>query len=237
MKPGWKLPEVPTLDHQVLAINLFNAIHGNHRWLHTGMASPHFTFFPFSIKFSAFMGWRYRGLCNLLFIFLLVAQMAARGEFFYGLAFVGPHPWCPTKIGWSRHKHPLEWLSIRSSGACLSILTGLEPWELVPYTHFAQPWVGFFYHTNIKTQSGWIHIFQRPEMHRIHHEYENTPTITRRYSLVGYAFWRHLSEPQRVQIDLWIWHEKELKLAEMLKFRDVHKGLKYYFKIINPNTL
>lgn len=30
----------------------------------------------------------------------------------------------------------------------------------------------FFYHTNIKTPQWVGYIFQRPEMHRIHHEYE-----------------------------------------------------------------
>ena len=30
----------------------------------------------------------------------------------------------------------------------------------------------FFYHTNIKTPQGVGYIFQRPEMQRIHHEYE-----------------------------------------------------------------
>lgn len=30
----------------------------------------------------------------------------------------------------------------------------------------------FFYHTNVKTPQWVGYIFQRPEMHRIHHEYE-----------------------------------------------------------------
>lgn len=36
------------------------------------------------------------------------------------------------------------------------------------YTAFGE----FFYHTNVKIQQWFGYIFQRPEMHRIHHEYE-----------------------------------------------------------------
>ena len=35
----------------------------------------------------------------------------------------------------------------------------------------------FFYHTNVKTPKWVGYIFQKPEMHRIHHEYEKHTNI------------------------------------------------------------
>jgi sterol desaturase/sphingolipid hydroxylase (fatty acid hydroxylase superfamily) len=80
----------------------------------------------------------------------------------------------------------------------------------------------FFYHTNIKTPK-WIgYIFQRPEMHRIHHEYEKH---TSNYGDI--VWWDMLFgtyvNPQNFNTSCGFDTEKELKLIQMLKFKDVHK--------------
>ncbi|HEX3572940.1 MAG TPA: sterol desaturase family protein, partial [Acidobacteriaceae bacterium] len=71
----------------------------------------------------------------------------------------------------SFYKHPLEMIVNSLIGSILvySVL-GLSLQGGVIYT--ACTALGeFFYHTNVKTPR-WIgYIFQRPEMHRIHHEY------------------------------------------------------------------
>ena len=80
----------------------------------------------------------------------------------------------------------------------------------------------FFYHTNIKTPK-WIgYIFQRPEMHRIHHEYE------KHKSNYGDIVWLDMlfgtyENPKEFKKTCGFDNEKEQRLTDMFKFKDVHK--------------
>ena len=80
----------------------------------------------------------------------------------------------------------------------------------------------FFYHTNVKTPQ-WIgYIFQRPEMHRIHHEYDK---YTNNYGDI--VWWDMLfgtyENPKEFKANCGFDNEKEQRLLDMLKFKDVHK--------------
>lgn len=80
----------------------------------------------------------------------------------------------------------------------------------------------FFYYTNVKKPQ-WIgYIFQRPEMHRIHHEYEKH---TNNYGDI--VWWDMLfgtyENPKEFNSTCDFDTEKELRLKDMLQFKDVHK--------------
>ena len=80
----------------------------------------------------------------------------------------------------------------------------------------------FFYHTNIKTPR-WIgYIFQRPEMHRIHHEFNQ-----HKNNYGDIVWWDMLfgtyDNPQKWNKTCGFIPEKEEQLLNMLAYKDVHK--------------
>jgi sterol desaturase/sphingolipid hydroxylase (fatty acid hydroxylase superfamily) len=80
----------------------------------------------------------------------------------------------------------------------------------------------FFYHTNVKTRR-WIgFFFQRPEMHRIHHQYNrhknNYGDITWWDMLFG-----TYENPKEWKSTCGFDDEKEQKLIPMLAYKDVHQ--------------
>lgn len=100
------------------------------------------------------------------------------------------------------------WLSVED-GATYTLFTALGE---------------FFYHTNSKTPQ-WIgYIFQCPEMHIIHHEY-NKHT----YNYGDIVWWDMLfgtySNPKKFESTCGFHPDKEEKLLDMLKFKDVHKKI------------
>jgi len=80
----------------------------------------------------------------------------------------------------------------------------------------------FFYHTNVRTPR-WIgYVFQRPEMHRIHHEY------ARHQNNYGDIVWWDMlfgtyENPAEFDSSCGFDNEKEQRLFAMLKLTDVHK--------------
>jgi sterol desaturase/sphingolipid hydroxylase (fatty acid hydroxylase superfamily) len=80
----------------------------------------------------------------------------------------------------------------------------------------------FFYHTNVKTPR-WIgYFFQRPEMHRIHHEYAR-----HRNNYGDIVWWDMLfgtyENPAEFKSRCGFDDEKEQRLLAMLRLADVHK--------------
>lgn len=80
----------------------------------------------------------------------------------------------------------------------------------------------FFYHTNLKIPQWVGYIFQRPEMHHIYHEYEK---YTNNYGDV--VWWDMLfgtyENPKKLNSTCGFDTEKELRLKDILRFKDVHK--------------
>lgn len=80
----------------------------------------------------------------------------------------------------------------------------------------------FFYHTNIRTPRWVGFIFQRPEMHRIHHQYNrhknNYGDITWWDMLFG-----TYENPKEWKHCCGFDDAKEQKLVSMLTYKDVHK--------------
>jgi sterol desaturase/sphingolipid hydroxylase (fatty acid hydroxylase superfamily) len=80
----------------------------------------------------------------------------------------------------------------------------------------------FFYHTSVRTPRwiGWF--FQRPEMHRVHHQYGR-----HRNNYGDIVWWDWLfgtyENPARFDDRCGFDPEKEERLPEMLAWRDVHR--------------
>lgn len=122
----------------------------------------------------------------------------------------------------SFYKHPQEMIfnSILGSIIVYSIL-GLSLEAGAIYTLFTA--LGeFFYHTNIKTPQ-WIgYFFQRPEMHRIHHQYNYHKNNYGDFALWDMMFGTY-ENPKTWSGRCGFDEPRELKLKEMLLLKDVHK--------------
>ncbi|MGZ3655580.1 MAG: sterol desaturase family protein [Bdellovibrionota bacterium] len=122
----------------------------------------------------------------------------------------------------SFYKHPEEMVvnSILGSIIVYSIL-GLTLKAGAIYTFFTA--IGeFFYHTNIKTPRWVGFVFQRPEMHRIHHQHDR-----HKNNYGDFTWWDMLFGTYENPKD-WVHtcgfdDEKEQRLGEMLLWKDVHR--------------
>ncbi|RCS57124.1 sterol desaturase family protein [Parvibium lacunae] len=123
----------------------------------------------------------------------------------------------------SFYKHPGEMVANSIIGSLLVYtLLGLNLEAAAVYT--ACTALGeFFYHTNIRTPQ-WIgYIFQRPEMHRIHHEYG------RHKNNYGDIVWWDMlfgtyENPTQWDGACGFDDEKEQALIAMLTYQDVHQA-------------
>lgn len=226
--PGWKLPDVPTWTIRVLAINFVQLII---------VVVAGFTWEKWLAAYSVFH------LSDALGNVPGVGTSVAGGVIAYVIAtfvFYWWHRWRHTvdflwthfhqihhspqrlEIITSFYKHPLE-MTVNSIIGSLLVYTllGLSAEAGAIYT-LCTALGEFFYHTNVKTPQ-WIgYIFQRPEMHRIHHEYEKH---TSNYGDI--VWWDMLfgtyQNPKEFTSTCGFDQEKELRLRDMLRFRDVHK--------------
>jgi sterol desaturase/sphingolipid hydroxylase (fatty acid hydroxylase superfamily) len=122
----------------------------------------------------------------------------------------------------SFYKHPGEMIvnSIIGSLLVYTVL-GLTIEAGIIYT--ACTAIGeFFYHTNIKTPRWVGYIFQRPEMHRVHHEFNQ-----HKNNYGDIVWWDMLfgtyDNPKKWNKTCGFIPEKEERLLNMLAYKDVHK--------------
>jgi sterol desaturase/sphingolipid hydroxylase (fatty acid hydroxylase superfamily) len=220
--PGWPLPRVQTWPIRVLLVNacqlgivLLAGVTWE-RWLSAWSVfhlSHHATpavggLLAYFIATFVFYWWhRWRHESNLLWrLFHQIHHSPQRLE-----------------VITSFYKHPGEMIVNSVIGSMLVYsLLGLTKEAAAVYT-LCTALGEFFYHTNVRTPS-WIgFVFQRPEMHRIHHQYgrhkNNYGDITWWDMLFGTyenpKEWRHTCGYD---------DDKEQKLLDMLAYRDVHHG-------------
>jgi sterol desaturase/sphingolipid hydroxylase (fatty acid hydroxylase superfamily) len=121
----------------------------------------------------------------------------------------------------SFYKHPLEI-------CCNSIIIGVVNFSLLGLTLDSAAWcllfsaIGeYFYHMNIKTPHWLGYIFQRPEMHRIHHErgkhYHNFSDLPIWDMLFG-----TFKNPKAMYDACGFKPERERRLVDMLLFKNVN---------------
>jgi sterol desaturase/sphingolipid hydroxylase (fatty acid hydroxylase superfamily) len=218
---GWKLPKVKTWPLRVILINIVQlgivVVAGVtwEVWLSSWSV----------FKLSDFVS-PVAGGCIAYFIatFVFYWWHRWRHEFdFLWLAFHQIHH-SPQRLEviTSFYKHPGEMVMNSLLGSLLVYtFLGLSLEAGVIYT-FCTAVGEFFYHTNVKTPR-WIgFIFQRPEMHRIHHQAD------RHKNNYGDIVWWDMlfgtyENPKEWKYTCGFTPESEERLFDMLVYKDVHK--------------
>jgi len=123
----------------------------------------------------------------------------------------------------SFYKHPIE-MAVNSliGSALVYALLGLTPEAGAVYT-LCTALGEFFYHTNVTTPRWVGFFFQRPEMHRIHHEHGR-----HRNNYGDITWWDMLfgtyENPARFAKTCGFDDAREQRLGDMLRWRDVHRN-------------
>jgi len=221
--PGWPLPRIHTWPVRVVALNLMQVgvvmVAGLtwEKWLWsaslfhlsshvTPLAGGALAYFVATFVFYWWHRWRHES--DLLWrLFHQIHHSPRRIE-----------------VITSFYKHPGEMVVNSILGSLLVYaLLGLSPEAGAVYT--ACTALGeFFYHTNVRTPRwvGWF--FQRPEMHRIHHEHGR-----HRDNYGDIVWWDMLfgtyRNPAEFGSTCGFDAEREERLAAMLAYVDVHRSL------------
>lgn len=221
LAPGWALPPVRGWWPRAIAINLAQlavvVVAGFtwERWVH-GAAVVHLG--------TRLAPWAGGLLAYFIATFVFYWWHRARHESHrLWVAFHQIHHSAQRlEVSTSFYKHPVEMVVNSLIGSLLVYgLLGLSPAAGAVYTLLTA--LGeFFYHTNVRTPRWVGYVFQRPEMHRIHHEYGRH---CNNYGDI--AWWDMLfgtwdnppSWDGRCGYD----EARERRLADMLAWRDVHR--------------
>ena len=218
--PGWQLPSVRTWPWRALAINAVQLLvvvvagHTWERWLDIGPLVPHASALP-------------------TFVGGLVAYLLGTFVFYWWHRWRHESDWLRRRVHQIHHsaqrlemltsfyKHPLEMVinSLISATLVYAVL-GLSPAAGACYTLLAA--LGeFFYHANWRTPRWVGYVFQRPEMHRIHHEYG-----WHRSNYGDIVWWDMMfgtyENPRAWEGRCGFDPHREERLGDMLAFRDVH---------------
>jgi sterol desaturase/sphingolipid hydroxylase (fatty acid hydroxylase superfamily) len=218
--PGWALPRVKTWPLRVLAINFVQlgvvivAGFTWERWL------AHGSLLHLSAHVSPWVG---GALAYVIatFIFYWWHRWRHENQWLW-LAFHQIHH-SPQRIEviTSFYKHPGEMIVNSLLGSVLVYaLLGLSPAAGAVYT--ACTALGeFFYHTNVRTPRWVGYFFQRPEMHRLHHQHGR-----HRNNYGDIVWWDMLfgtyDNPPEFTARCGFDDAREQRLFDMLCYRDVH---------------
>jgi sterol desaturase/sphingolipid hydroxylase (fatty acid hydroxylase superfamily) len=219
--PGWRLPRVASWPWRVIVINLVQIavvmIAGVswERWF----AGVSF------IELSSMWNPIAAGLFAYFvatFVFYWWHRARHQSDFLWRVFHQIHHSPVRLEVITSFYKHPIEMVANSIIGSVLIYsLLGLSVEAGVIYT--ACTALGeFFYHTSIRTPRWVGYFFQRPEMHRVHHQ------MGRHKNNYGDIVWWDMlfgtyENPEtfagRCGFDM----AREERLLDMLKFRDVHQ--------------
>lgn len=219
--PGWKLPQVPTWWTRVILVNFVQlgvvTLAGLtwERWLSgwslfhlSGALSPVWGGITAYVIATFVFYWWHRWRHTVDFLWLHFHQIH--------------HSPQRIEVITSFYKHPLEMIVNSILGSIIVyVILGLNLEAGAIYT-FCTAVGEFFYHTNVTTPRWVGYFFQRPEMHRIHHQYG------RHKNNYGDIVWWDMmfgtyENPKTFDYTCGFDTPKELDLGYMLKFQDVHK--------------
>lgn len=221
LMPGWRLPSVGTWPARVIAVNCVQLcvvlVAGVtwERWLSSRSVfhlSDHLG--PWSGGFIAYL--------VATFVFYWWHRWRHESDPLWRIFHQIHHSPQRLEVITSFYKHPLEMMVNSIIGSLLVYsLLGLSLETGAVYTFFTA--VGeFFYHTNVRTPRWVGYVFQRPEMHRIHHEHGR-----HRNNYGDFVWWDMLfgtyENPPEFRSTCGFDAEKEEQIGAMLAFRDVHR--------------
>jgi len=221
LKTGWVLPKVRTWWVRVVLINIAQlgvVLLAGVTWEHWFSA---WSIFQLSDYVSNTLG-GFIAYFIATFLFYWWHRWRHESDFLWRMFHQIHHSPQRLEVITSFYKHPLEMI-VNSIMGSLLVYTflGLSLEAGAIYT-FLRAIGEFFYHTNIKTPRWVGFIFQRPEMHRIHHQYNrhknNYGDITWWDMLFG-----TYENPKEWTKTCGFTPQKEEQLIDMLKFKDIHK--------------
>jgi sterol desaturase/sphingolipid hydroxylase (fatty acid hydroxylase superfamily) len=220
---GWKLPKVHGWYTRVILINIVQLgiiILAGLSWEKWFSAVSIFQLSKFMNPWLA----GFTAYFIATFVFYWWHRIRHESDFFWLHFHQIHHSPQRLEVITSFYKHPLE-MTVNSILGSLIVYTllGLSIEAGAIYTLFTA--LGeFFYHTNVKTPR-WIgYIFQRPEMHRIHHQYNRHKNNYGDFVIWDMIFGTY--ENPKMWADRCGFDEpKELRLNDMLLFKDVHRLL------------
>lgn len=219
--PGWRLPKIRTWPVRVLVINAVQLgvvlVAGAtwERWLSSASLfslSEHLNptqggLFAYFVATFFFYWWhRWRHESDVLWrLFHQIHHSPRRLE-----------------VITSFYKHPGEMVANSIIGSILVYaILGLSVEAGAVYT-LCTALGEFFYHTNVKTPRWVGYLFQRPEMHRIHHQHGR-----QKNNYGDIPWWDMLfgtyENPREWVHTCGFDPEREERLGDMLLYRDVHK--------------
>jgi sterol desaturase/sphingolipid hydroxylase (fatty acid hydroxylase superfamily) len=219
--PGWRLPHVRTWPLRVLLINAVQlgvvlvAGLSWERWLSSSSL----------LHLSLHAGPVAGGLIAYFiatFVFYWWHRARHESDFLWRVFHQIHHSPQRIEVITSFYKHPVEMIVNSIIGSLLVYaFLGLSPEAGAVYT-LCTALGEFFYHTSVRTPRwvGWF--FQRPEMHRVHHQYGR-----HRNNYGDIVWWDWLfgtyENPARFEDRCGFDPEQEERLPEMLAWRDVHR--------------
>jgi sterol desaturase/sphingolipid hydroxylase (fatty acid hydroxylase superfamily) len=218
--PGWRLPGVRTWPSRMLAINacqLAVVVVAGLSWEHWFQANSLVHLSDQMSKWTA-------GLLAYFiatFIFYWWHRWRHESDWLWQHLHQIHHSPRRLETGTTFYKHPLEMLANSLiNGALIYALLGLSIEAGAVYVVLTACGE-FFFHANIRTPH-WIgYVYQRPEMHRIHHEQG-----VHRNNYGDIVWWDMLFGTYE---NPWNWEGRcgfdaadEERLGDMLRFQDVH---------------
>jgi len=220
--PGWRLPHVRTWPLRVLLVNaaqlgvvLLAGVTWE-RWLSAGSL----------LHLSRHLGPVAGGMLAYFiatFVFYWWHRVRHESDCLWRVFHQIHHSPRRIEVITSFYKHPVEMVVNSIIGSLLVYaLLGLSPQAGAVYT-LCTALGEFFYHTSVRTPRwvGWF--FQRPEMHRIHHQYGR-----HRNNYGDIVWWDWLfgtyENPATFDHTCGFDADKEERLPAMLAWRDVHRG-------------
>ena len=221
LRPGWRLPAVRGWWWRVLAINgaqLTIVVVAGFSWERW---AAHASLLHLSERTGAVTG----GLVAYFvatFIFYWWHRARHESDTLWRLFHQIHHSAQRLEVITSFYKHPLEMIVNSIIGSLLVYaLLGLSPEAGAVYT-LCTALGEFFYHTNVTTPR-WVGlVFQRPEMHRIHHEHGR-----HRNNYGDLPWWDMLfgtyENPRTFDATCGFDDAREQRLGDMLRWRDVHR--------------
>ena len=222
MRPGWRLPAVRGWWWRVLAVNgaqLAIVVFAGFTWERWAARAS-------LLHLSDHVGPALGGLVAYFvatLIFYWWHRARHESDVLWRLFHQIHHSPQRLEVITSFYKHPIEMIVNSLIGSALVYaLLGLTPEAGAVYT-LCTALGEFFYHTNVTTPR-WVGLFfQRPEMHRIHHEHgrhrNNYGDITGWDMLFG-----TYENPARFTATCGFDDAREQRLGDMLRWRDVHRG-------------
>lgn len=218
---GWKLPKVPTWTIRVIVINIFQLLIVLFAGITWEKWFQKFSIFHLSDYLNPWLGGFIAYFVGT-FVFYWWHRWRHTVDFLWTHFHQIHHSPQRIEVVTSFYKHPLEMTfnSLIGSTLVYTIL-GLNI-EAGSIFTLCCALGEFVYHTNIKTPQWLGYIFQRPEMHRIHHEYNKHAN-----NYGDFVWWDMLfgtyENPKEFKSSCGFDNEKEQLLIDMLKFKDVHK--------------